>query len=310
MENNTTLIDPSDMKKILFEKDSNVNWHIIDYLDSVLVELESFKITEIKEDDFIDDLVIEMIDKMLPLRNNFIDVATNIFKYGSNISIELFSDFLENLIGYQYQPKDYTGDRNTYQADHYIFFIKELFLYFITLLKNLKKIDEIDFFTKQEYFYKRDGWGIENVNFSIFNRHIEVLDNYRNSRLKLNRKCLSADIVKENLHNDFALLDIIETDIILYYILLINRNNWYQNRFPRTTVYNGRGNSEFPFFKRMLSANHCKKIWSIFDVDNIELLKEKMKFLLEKQGKEWVSHGYNIPKIDRIIEIEKIWTAN
>lgn len=281
---------------------------IYDYLGSFLLSLEDFRLQGGSHSDF-DESVLESIEKMLALRDDFIAFVNTTFKYGDEIDLDKFHSFFEKLISFQFKPETVTSWTNI-DFDNYKFFIYELFLYFITILFQLKRYKEAAFFVHSQYFFRYNNSGeLKNSGIEIFNSYIRSLDEIRNKRLTLRRISITADLIKQRANRqDISFDKIIETDLVLHYITNLEGNNhaW----FPRCSVYGSKFSNQIELFERMVSIQHFNRIKVLFRVEDIASLKKKLSDYLsrieEGSQKYYDSWDYNIPPLEKVIDLENI----
>ena len=284
---------------------------IYDYLENFLLSLEDFRLEGGPRDNFDED-VLESIERMLPLRDDFIEFTNVVFKYGDKIDLDGLHSFFEKLISFLFKPEGVTSWTKI-DFDNYKFFIHELFLYFIADLLKLGKYNEASFFINSKYFFRYDNSNeLRNSGIDIFDSYILSLDGIRNKRLNLRRISLTADLIKQRANcEDINFDHIIETDLILYYITELEGNNF--SWFPRCSVYSPRFFSNIELFERMISSQHFNKIKILFKVNNLDELKKKVSVYLErieeggrKYSNQW---DYNMVPLEQVINLEKISTV-
>lgn len=279
-----------------------------DYLENFLLTLEDFRLQGGSSTDF-DERVLESINKMLPLRDDFVEFTNTVFKYGSKIDLERMHDFFEKLIRFRFKPEDATSWTEV-DFDNYKFFIYELFLYFITTLFQLKKYQEAAFFINAQYFFHHPTSNeLDNVSISIFTSYVRSLDEIRNKRLNLRRISVTADLIKQRAdRKDIKFDQIIETDLILHYLTELEKDDhpW----FPRCSVYNPKFGEKIELFDRMVSMKHFNNVKALFEVSDVNGLQEKIskyKERVEQGQRQYIdSWDYNIPLLEKIIDLESI----
>ena len=300
----------TEIKNALLNDRRSANGLISDYLDTFIASLEDFRLSGGSISDF-DDRIVETIEKMLPLRDDFIDFVFTVFKYQDPIDLEKFQNFFERLIPFCYRPEN----AQTYTEvdyDNYKFFIYELILNFIAILLQLKKYKEIAHFVNSQYFYRHPSSSVLTYNgIEIFDLYPRSLDEIRNKRLNLRRVSLTADLVKEHsIRKDINFDEIKQADLVLYYVTELrgNRFGW----FPRTSVYNSRGGG-VELFDKMISLQHFEKVKGLFDVQNIEQLKKLVAEYVEKNKDQQRRYSglwdYDIRPLENVIDTSKIGTV-
>lgn len=300
------------IKNAISNNSKNTSGLVYDYLESLSSSLEDYRLDGGSHKDF-DEKVIKSIDKMLPLRDDFIDFTNTIFKYNDNINLDTLHAFFEKLLSFQLRPKDVrTWSRVDF--DNYNFFIYELMLYFFTVLFILRKYKEAAFFINSQYFITGPDTGeLVNVGIEFFNQHVASLDEIRNKRLNLQRVSLTADFIKQRANRkDIQFAQIIQTDLILHYLteLQLSDFSW----FPRCSVHGSRFSTQIELFGRMVSKSHFDKIKPLFSVNNKEELRLKLEKYKEQvnqqQSRRPDRFYYEIPFLENLIDIKKIGTLN
>lgn len=280
---------------------------ISDFLETFVSSLEDFRLTGGTVLGF-DDKVVASIEKMLPLRNDFIDFILVLFKYRDSVDLDQLKEFWEKLLPFTFRPESVQSWAEI-DFDNYRFFNYELMLSFIAVLLQLKKYKEAAYFMHAQYFYRNDTYELRQNCIEIFNRYARSLDEFRNNRLGLRRVSVTADLIKARAtHNDVAFARIQEADLVIHYVteLLVERFGW----FPRTSVYGSRG-STTELFDRMVSKQHFEKVKVFFEVDSADELKALISQYVQNAGNQrmQVPYEYNIMPIENVINIQKIATT-
>jgi len=297
----------TEIKNALLNDRQSSNGLISDYLDTVISSLEDFRLLGGSTTDF-DDRVVETIEKMLPVRDDFIDFVFTVFKYQESVDLEKYHNFFEKLIPFSYRPADVQSYTEV-DYDNYKFFTYELILNFIAILLQLKKYKEVSHFINSQYGYRHPNFSELTYNgIEIFDTYPRSLDEIRNKRLDLRRVSLTADLIKaHSIRTDISFDEIKQADLVLYYVTELHggRFSW----FPRTSVYNSRG-SAVELFERMISLQYFEKIKGLFDIQNIEQLKKIIAEYIEKNRERLRRHSldYQILPLENVIDPNKIGT--
>ena len=304
----------AEIKNAILNDRSSTNGLVSDYLDTFIASLEDFRLSGGHVPDF-DDRVVEVLEKMLPLRDDFIDFIFTVFKYQERVDIEKLQNFFEKLIPFSNRPEN-AQNYTKIDYDNYKFFSYELVLYLLAILIKLKKYDELAFFINNQYFYRNPNTselaydGVE-----IFNHYLPSLDEIRNKRLELRRVSITADLIKSRAtRKDVDFNDLIQADLITFYITDLRGSDF--RWFPRTSAYNPRWGSGVEVFDRLVSRQHFEKIKSLFGVKTIDELKKLIVQYIErnqekaKQGyyRSW-SWDYTIHPLEKVIKRDEIGTV-
>lgn len=297
----------SEIKNALLNDKRSANGLITDYLDTFIASLEDFRLTGGADADF-DERVVKSLEKMTPLRDDFVDFTFTVFKYQESVEFEKFQDFFKKLIPYCYPPEQ-VQRYCTLDYDNYKFLIYELILYFVAILLHLRKYAALAYFINSQYFYRvPESNDLNCSGIEILNHSIRSLDEVRNKRLNLRRVSVMADLIKErSIRKDISFDEIKHADLVLFYITELQGNSW--SWFPHTSIYKSRGSS-IELFDKMISLRHFEKIKALFDVQNVEQLKKLVKEYIESnkdhQRRFTRLWDYDIRPIENVINPTKI----
>ena len=304
----------AEIKNAILNDRSSANGLISDYLDTFIASLEDFRLSGGSVPDF-DDKVVKVLEKMLPLRDDFIDFIFTIFKYQGRVEVEKLQNFFEKLIPFSNRPEN-VQSYTRIDFDNYRFFSYELALYLLAVLTKLKKYDELAYFINNQYFYHSPNTSELAYNgIEIFNHYLPSLDEIRNKRLELRRVSVTADLIKSRAtRKDIDFNDLIQADLVAFYITELRGGHF--GWFPRTSVYNSRWGSSVEIFDRLVSRQHFEKTKSLFGIETIDELKKLIEQYIErsqeeiKQGhrRSW-SWDYEIQPLEKVIERDKIGTV-
>lgn len=301
----------AEVKSAILNDRKSVNGLIADYLDTFIASLEDFHLSGGSITGF-DDKVVESIEKMGSLREDFTDFTFMVFKYQETVELEKFHDFFEKLIPLSYRPESVQSWTDI-DFDNYRFFTYELLLNFIAVLLLLKRYKEAAYFINSQYFYRSSRTGeLTHNGIEIFNHYVASLDEIRNKRLNLRRVSVTADLVKSySTRKDISFTEIVQVDLILYYLTELQggRFSW----FPRTSVYNSRG-AGVELFDRLVSRQHFEKIKDLFNVRTIDELKKSVAGYIERSKEQehrrsW-PWDYEVLPVEKVINPDNVGTVN
>ena len=299
----------SAIKDALLQDRRSANGLIADFLDTFVSSLEDFRVTGGSVAGF-DDKVAESIERMLPLRDDFIEFTLMLFKYRGSVDLDQLHAFWEKLGTYTFRPESVQSWTEV-DFDNYRFFNYELFLSFITILLQMKKYPEAAYFIHSKYFYRNTTGELRQSGFEMFNRHVRSLDELRNNRLGLRRVSVTADLIKARAtHKEVHFEDIRQTDLLLHYVSQLRgeRFQW----FPRTSVYGGRG-SGIELFERMVSQRHFQRVKALLDVETVDELKALIEQCIARRKAESGSYSglwdFDVRPIENVINVQKIATT-
>jgi len=278
---------------------------IADYLEAFVLALEDFRISGGTAPDF-DEKVVTTLEKMLPLKDDFVDFAFTVFKYQENVDIESLHDFFERLIPFFYPTANVF---TRVDCDNYKFFIYELTLNFMAVLMKLKKYKEAGSLIHAQYFYTRPTSSqIMHSGIEAFNQYAASLDEIRNRRLNLHRTSVTADMLRaHSTRPDLKFDEVMQTDMLLYYLTELAGVDFPW--FPRTSVYNSRGAS-VEIFDKMVSRQQFERVKALFDVTSIKELEAKVTEYIERVSREqhrrFDTWNFEVRPLQTVIDPTKI----
>lgn len=295
----------AELKDALINDRRSASGLISDYFDTFISSLEDFRLSGGSAEGF-DDKVVESIEKMLPLRDDFIDFTFTVFKYQEIVDLDKFQDFFEKLIPFCYRPEG-VQTWTEVDYDNYKFLIYEIILYYVAVLLKLKKYGAVAHFTNAQYFYKHPNSSqLTHNGIEIFDLYPSVLDEIRNKRLGLRRVSVTADSIKARaIRKDVSFDEITQADLVLYYITELHGNRFAW--FPRTSIYNSMGRG-VELFEKMVSMQHFEKIKGIFGVKSVDELKKLIAEYSEisKERQQRNRFEYSIELLENVIDADKI----
>lgn len=288
--------------KVTLDKYPNRLRHLWEvFIDSFFESLKELNICEIKDSSEMDEKIIEMINKSIPLRNDFID-ALEIMCLSDTIESEQIIEFFEKI--YSFSELQGSGSYIEVQFDHYKFLITELFLYCVMLMLKERRYTLVSQILNADYYINsmfKSGSPLSFIDFRFYLKSLE----YRNQKLKLNRLSVHADLMKERSYKRY-LNDLISTDLVLYYVSKLNtKEESWKVWFPTTYIYFNEVGT-IKFISRLKSKSHFSNVKSLFNVDTEdELMQRISKFKIDNG----FSYGWNvIPDISRFIKAEDVCT--
>ncbi|EIE01213.1 SEFIR domain-containing protein [Leptospira licerasiae] len=271
VSNETSLINSSllhnHLCKAIRENSDSQKGLLREYLELITDNFEKLRITEPDSNSF-DDQVVSSISDFIPYRNEFLEIVNLLSKYETDAaSLNQFHKFFESLIPFQYNQK-IPGSYRDWDFDNFKFIIQELFLLLIATLLKHERFQTAAYFLSQRYYYSTDRSGISMQHFSIFRQPLASLK-FRNSRLKLGRLSLHADLLKERAQEsmiDFT--SIMQADFVLYFkgILDSIRNEEHNFWWPDTLLYMSHWPKKFEIFARCESLSYFEKVKILFGI--------------------------------------------
>ena len=248
-----------------------------EYLTTFVSNLEKFRITD-KEGEF-DDQVIDNLEKFIPYRNEAISLFVVLAQYApAEENISKLHRFFEALIPYMNRPEN-VNSWSDWDFDNFKFIAHELFLYLVAILIKHEKFSEVSHFLTQEYYVPDQSDYGKNVmvGYDAFRTYLKSLE-HRNTRLKLNRLSLHADLLEQRCkHSGIEFRYLMQADFILFMRDEIQQADFYSRWFPGTLLYVGRFHSAFEIFARSSSKLYFERSKCVLGIDKPSDLDELMK---------------------------------
>lgn len=261
---------------------NRINTVLSEFLDEFFDNLTHYS-TTFQARDFV-TIGKEIHDKLnlyLPLRNDFINFLGKVTRSDLDYDVDIVIKFLEKLSLLKY-PLDSRTSWSESEFDIFKFVTHELFLYIITIgLKNgnYKFVEEILY---SHYFF-HDKYDRQNgpISYIGFYNPIRSLDAYYKHAFSKNLVCPMADLIIKRIPEGYTKDEIVEADLLCYYVGKLNNIRW----LPLTYVY--KTNSNFQLFNRMTSSRHFEKVKGLFNVSTADEIKSKLTSLQNKNEDEF-----------------------
>lgn len=262
---------------------NNARGALIEYLETYNSNLEKFKLVYDQSEKFYEK-VADNVKLFSTFRDEFIDVEFNALNYlDDQYLLEIYHHFFEEMIKNKLQPKNRMNWNST-EVDNYVFIIYELFLYFCSVLLKKNKFLLFNEMLKNNIFISNtedfeDGL----YPYTVFNTHIQ---SFSIASQKLQRISYYADQIINNANSKkLNLLDIMQTDFILFIRSDILLENNYIKWNPKTGVYIASREPKFELFLRSESKTFFEKFKICLGVANVEELKKVAKEYHDKSRK-------------------------
>jgi hypothetical protein len=248
-----------------------------EYLTTFVSNLEKFRITD-KDGEF-DDQIIDSLEKFIPYRNEAISLFVALAQYAlTEENISKLHRFFEALIPYMNKPEN-VNSWSEWDFDNFKFIAHELFLYLVAILIKHEKFSEVNLLLNQEYYVPgQSDYGKDvMVGYDAFRAHLRSLE-HRNTRLKLNRLSLHADLLEQrSKHSGIEFRHLMQADFILFMRAEVQQSDFYSRWFPDTLVYIGRFHSALEVFARSSSKSYFEKSKCLLGIDKPSDLNELME---------------------------------
>lgn len=272
-----------------------------DFLNAILDSLKDYQIDKSQSDIPYDDLIYNLIVELRIVRDEFIEFTDRFVQTAESDNFQKhYIKFFEKLYEFSNPPEEIRRFQET-DYDHYKFLIKELIIYYVSILYKYEKYRQIHLFLHNTFFLKSRSYGnAQEGNYTKFYFYIRSIDEYRRNRLNSRIVSLSSEISIQNIHPSIDKLLYTSIDLLLhYYASIYSIGNW----FPATYIYLPEGTAPI-FMQRIKSQKYFNEIKSIFDV------KDKDRFIeLINKYKHYRGYSeiwYSIPDIRKIVTPDDI----
>lgn len=299
------------LKNVLLNKPHQAEYFISDFVQEFFHELDQFQISYDvvqKDDVIVDEIVYEKIKAMTPLRNNYINLLELLCKLKPDFDISIIINLFENI--YSYTEFQGGGTYSQAQFDQYKYFIKEIFIYTISILLENKLFNKVNELLQTRYFIKRK-YNENNKGelFTVFYFYVETFDEIRKRRLQSDKISITADMIvqRSKINGKDYSQQIISTDLLLHYISSVkNKNETDHNKiwFPCMYIYKNHYKN-IDILQKMIRKSDFEQTKILFNVDD----EEQMKDLIKNYKNEY--RGYNssfesIPHISNFVDVDNI----
>lgn len=243
-----------------------INEFTTDFLDLFYNNLKEFGIDfNSHESSNIGKIIVDNIHEYTSLRNDFLLFVHKLTKMSSSVDFDVFINFLEQLPQLEFSKN--RGGYYSYEYENFKFFIHEIILYLVAIGLNNKNYDFVESVLYSTYFFKDEYSQNEPKTFSSLYRNISSINSYYNQTFSKNFHSPMADLIITRLPDFLSNKNIVEADILCFYISDLNNNHW----FPITYVYCDHG--KFELFYKMQSKKHFESVKMLFNVNTIEEFK-------------------------------------
>lgn len=289
-------------KNCLYKNSQQALCLVQDFINEFISLLDEFQLEIEDLTEPVDDVIYNKIHDMQKLRDTYIDFLDSWSKNKEIFDIDQIIFLFECI----YKFKDYQGSGSfrEEQTDHYKFFIMELFLYTNAILLKNNLYDKVSILVHNKYFIENKYAPNDNpYSFNIFYFGEIPSLSYRNRRLECHLISYTADtlIKRTSCNNTSYKKQIIDTDLLLYYISNLTAKKPYEYWFPMTYIYAGGNysywNYKMDILRRLVSKRHFEKIKVLFNVNTVDELKQLFNQFNEdvNKGMSYSAKGSVLP---------------
>lgn len=301
------------IKKALLDEKKNSILFIQDYYDTFVKALPTFSIEEgAMTSENYDDAVLKSINDLTILRDDFMNFLNVYTSYSIEIDVDKLHSFFEKMLDYLTNLEGMTHPSDSFASikiDNFRFFFYELFLYFTSSMISKERFKELGFILHSPFVVDvTRHYKIQELSFTSFRNPVATLNKLRNEKYKMNRVSLTADTIKERATGTIKFDQLIQADVLLYYISIMNSPGFTYSRrfwFPETTCYHF---YHLPLMKKSISKRFFEKIRPLFCVSSKEDLVEKVHEVVKNKKDNIERFNYEIPQIKDGLNLEEICT--
>lgn len=275
------------LKNCIIKSPDLCSFHIKDFIDEFKNALGEFKINKEDLTQPYDEIIYNKIHEMLPLRDDYVTFIDTVCKF-KKLDIDLIIKLFEKL----YALTEFQGNGSFIetQFDQYRFFLLEIFLYTVVILLKNEEYSNLNILINAPYFVNyRFGRNDSHSDFTAFRFYVNSLES-RNKRLQLSKVSFTAQaLIDRSVINGTSYKDeLIDADILLYYISYLKTKDAYCSWFPTTYIYKERYD-KVDILRRLVSKRHFDKIKILFNVNTEPELKQLMNEFNE-EGNRYTKH--------------------
>lgn len=282
-----------------------------DYIEIIQSELINAEINEKYhgQHDF-GKVALDSFTAMTPVKNSLLNVLKNIAIYDESIeTFDEFFQFFRNIEKF-YRPNT-NKDNSSWtlgQYDNYALFFYELIISSMAILLKFNRYNLANKFLSNVLIKDNaTNWmygGLEKNIETIYDKFesLHIIPEYFQSITGKSFLQPVVEILKNRVFPSLSFSDIIEADLVLHYYRAFTSQ--YNQYFPRFTVY--LGECKLTFLINLIYKDKSKSVLTVFGIDNLNLLKEKIDNGYFLYDKLYTDYYNRIPKLTSLID-QKLW---
>jgi hypothetical protein len=291
---------------------AKINAHLRIFLGSYYERLQTLKLSHPSNDSLeLGNQILTNLDLYFPLRNEYIEVLEVLFGEALDFDVDVLIKFLEKLplllVPWDPEVKNF----RTSHFGNYKFIIHELFLYTVTVGLKHENYTFLEEILGAGYFYK-DILLYDNApqKFTCFCTMCEEMEAAYNVMKGVNKSSPDADLMLDRLPDGISKNQVIEADLICYYISRHFKKN-YSSWLPMTYVYAAKSLGDtLNFFSRLVSRKHIEKVSGLLGInDLLELRKKLAEIDGERREMPFRNNGAYIPALSHYIDATLVGTV-
>lgn len=270
-----------------------------DYLETVVAELEKFRISP-NEEPFDED-VVKSIEAFTPFRNELIETfLTSARAKPDEETLRAIHRFFEGLIPYLDRPENMSGWRED-QFDNFKFIAYELFLYCVAAFLKYERFEAVQRLIDTEYYDATARSDDAMKPYTVFQGHLRSF-HARGERLR--RLSASADLLSERAKaTGIEFRQLMAADFLLYLRRVVTTD--WPDWFPETLIFARHYSVTFEIFARAKSLVYFNRIKGILGAPDAERFKARVQTIIQDQRllPRWDYQRVSIGQLARIDEL-------
>ncbi|RZK39072.1 MAG: TIR domain-containing protein [Pedobacter sp.] len=280
---------------------TRINSLVGDFLDEFLENLKEFNmVLPSRAYTEVGKVVYDTLAQLLPLRDDYIGFLQKVIKSGESYERSAFSQFFERMTELMLlDDKSISGVEN----DHLNFFRHEMFIFSVAIAIKKEDYMLLDELINANYFirdrYERNSGP---VRFDTFRSHSDSLDRYYTELNQQRYFSVTAHVMIQRIPTEINKEEFGQADLLCYYCSKSRNGRW----FPITYVYLSEYGGYFPFFSKMVSKRHLKKVLGIFEVAGATELIEKFNAIDKEDERGYSGSFRSVQKVSEWVKIEDI----
>ena len=242
-----------------------------EFLSSFKSDLKNYEVRiSQKEYHEMGRAMVKSIEDYLPSRHCYIEVLSELMSSGLSFNIDIIIRLFEDF------PKFYRPQIPTITSwysdayDNYHYFARELFLYTIALCLIHEKYDVAADLLYSRYSFK-DNYYRNIKDYSALNAFVHVFDEYIKQRDNTNYYTCMGHLMITNVDRIIDKEQLIAADIVCNYVAQLRNLYWT----PHLFIYRD-DDTPIDLIQRLYSKRHFEKVKTMFDVNTVEELKQKL----------------------------------
>ncbi len=245
-----------------------------------------------------DEEIYQAILRTKALRDQLSEYAdaVSLFLHDDPKALKPYIGLLEK-VGQQFGPPVDNGVYVEGWADLYRFFALEAVLVITAALLRHERWQMLRHLLKYPYLIRTTHAGIKTEDITAFDPYITSMDEHRNNRLRLNRACLTADMLKERCSSEHTVFaELVQADVFLALYGVVHlkdrdQGGTYSYWRPRTAVYSQDAQA-LPIFMKAIDADMRNGIRSAIGVSSAaDMVKRIEEARLELEDFKALSLG-------------------